>query len=91
LYPYLGLGIGLGVAAVALGVYAVAMRTRYHYTSSLTCPNCQRSFEYDWVPLASFSAVRLGRSRYLQCPLCHQWATFNVLGTRTGAEPHTHS
>jgi len=58
------------------------MRTRYHFTSDLVCPRCNRQFQYDWVPLASFSAVRLGRSRYIQCPLCKEWATFNVTGTR---------
>lgn len=75
------LGLGPAVLVAAVLIYVVAMRTR-HYTSTLTCPNCQRTFEYKWVPLASFSAVRLGKSRYLKCPLCNQWATFNIRDTR---------
>ena len=62
--------------------YVAALKTRHHYTSMLACPKCGRSFEYKWVPLASFSAVRLGTSRYLQCPLCKEWSTFDIRGTR---------
>jgi len=72
---------------MVLGAYGVAMRTRHHYTSRLSCPSCQRSFDYQWVPLMSFNAVRLGTNRYLQCPLCHEWASFNIMKTRVSSEP----
>ena len=74
--------IGPSVLVVVLVVYVFAMRSRHHYTSRLMCANCNRSFDYNWVPLASFSAVRLGKERYLECPLCHRWSTFNVWDTR---------
>ena len=74
--------LGPAILLVVLVVYVVALRTRHHYTSRLTCPKCGQSFDYDWVPLASFSAVRLGTSRYLECPLCHKWSTFNIWDTR---------
>jgi len=86
LYPLLSLSIGVGAVVGILAVYTVAIRTRLHYVSTLTCPHCQGSFEYNWVPLASFSAVRLGRSRYMRCPLCHEWATFNIMSTRKRAK-----
>ena len=67
---------------VAVVFYVGALRTRHHYTSLLACPNCNRTFDYEWVPLASFSAVRLGKERYLQCPLCQEWSTFNMRDAR---------
>ncbi len=76
--------VGPAVLLVVLVAYAAALRTRHHYTSVLTCPHCQRTFEYDWVPLASFSAVRLGKTRYLQCPFCHEWSNFEIWSTRIG-------
>jgi len=74
--------IGPSVLVVVVVVYLAALRTRYHYASTMTCPKCHRSFDYDWVPGASFTAFRLGRSRYMQCLLCHEWSTFDVLSTR---------
>ncbi len=74
----------LGLAAVVgvVAIYAVALKTRHHYTSVLICPRCGRTFEYNWVPLVSFTAVRLGTSRLLQCPLCHEWSNFEIWSTR---------
>ena len=80
--------LGPAILLVVLVVYVAALRTRHHYTSRLTCPKCGQSFDYDWVPLASFSAVRLGTSRYLECPLCHKWSTFNIWDTRI-VDPRT--
>lgn len=77
--------IGPVTAVVAILIYLFALRTRHHYTSILTCPHCKRTFEYNWVPLASFSAVRLGKSRYMKCPLCKEWATFDIWNTRKRA------
>ena len=84
---YLALTIGISVAAltVALLVYFGLMTSRHHYTSTLSCPKCQRSFDYDWFPFMSFSAARLGMSRYMRCPLCHEWATFNIWDSRKPA------
>ena len=81
------LAVGLAVPAAMVLAYLVAMRTRYHYSSTLKCPNCGRTFEYDWVPMVSFTAARLGRSRYMECPLCHKWAAFNIWDTRSRPSP----
>lgn len=75
-------GVSAIVVGVALVLYVFAMRTRYHYTSALACPKCGKGFEYKWVPGASFSAVRLGKDRYLRCPFCHGWSTYDVFDTR---------
>lgn len=77
-----GLGIGLGVIIVVFAIYVLALRSSHHYTSTLTCPKCKSTFEYKWIPLTSFTSVRLGTSRYLQCPVCHEWSTFNITATR---------
>lgn len=80
------LGLFVGLPILILGsvfvVYSLALRSRYHYTSSLTCPKCGRSFDYKWVPGASFSAFRLGKDRDLQCPLCKEWSTFDIRGAK---------
>ncbi|MGP8078811.1 MAG: hypothetical protein ACLQD8_00460 [Thermoplasmata archaeon] len=49
-------------------------------TVALACPHCRGSFDYEFVPGTSLTAVRLGRSRYMRCPLCRQYATFRVDG-----------
>ncbi len=79
----LALLIGPIVAVAIIVIYLVALKTRHYYTSDLTCPHCQRPFEYEWVPLVSFNTVRLGRERYMKCPLCNEWATFDIWSTRT--------
>jgi hypothetical protein len=71
------------VVAFAVMLYLVFPRIRgLHYTSRLTCPKCQKQFDYNWVPGGSFSAIRLGAERYLRCPNCHAWSTFDILATR---------
>ena len=75
-------GVSTIVIGVALVVYVLALRSRYHYTSALTCPKCGKAFEYKWVPGASFSAVRLGKDRYLRCTACHERSTYDVFDTR---------
>lgn len=76
----------IGAPVLIIGVvligYTLALRSKYHYTSRLTCPKCNQTFEYKWVPGASFSAFRLGKSRHLRCPKCHEWSTFDILDTR---------
>jgi DNA-directed RNA polymerase subunit RPC12/RpoP len=78
------------VVAIALIVYFVFPRVRgLHYTSRLTCPKCKQQFDYGWVPGGSFTAIRLGTERYLRCPHCHGWSTFEMLSTRVKKDKAT--
>lgn len=45
------LGAGLAVPVIVIVIYLVAIRTRHHYNSTLTCPNYHHTFEFKWVPL----------------------------------------
>jgi len=56
--------------------------------SHLDCPKCSGEFDYAFLPGGSFTSVRLGNSRYLQCPICHKWSVFNIWNTRV--DPKTH-
>ena len=60
------------------GSYGIVQRSR------LTCPRCHGTFDFEWVPGAALSAVRLGSRRYMACPLCHRWSAFDL---RAGLEP----
>jgi hypothetical protein len=60
----------------ALGSPGLASRVR------LDCPKCRQTFDYDFVPGASLTAVRLGTSRYMACPLCHKWSVFDLTTNR---------
>jgi len=72
------------VVAIVVIVYLVFPRVRgLHYTSRLTCPKCGKRFDYNWVPGGSFDSVRLATKRYIQCPSCHEWSTFEIVATRT--------
>ena len=77
----------IAIPAVSIGIaivlYIVFPRFGPHYTSKLTCPKCGKEFDYNWVPGGSFTAVRLGNKRYLCCPHCHEWSTYNIKSTRT--------
>jgi DNA-directed RNA polymerase subunit RPC12/RpoP len=68
--------------AAAVILYILFPRFGPHYTSRLTCTKCGKTFDYNWVPGGSFSAVRLGQKRYLRCPNCHKWSTFNIWTTK---------
>ena len=50
----------------------------HRWTRRLRCPNCQGEFDYELVPGGSFTAVRLGSSRYMRCPLCHRFGLFDL-------------
>ena len=77
------IAVPVGVALVAAIIYLMFPRIKgLHYTSKLTCPKCGKEFDYEWVPGGSFSSVRLGTKRYLRCPNCHEWSTFEILTTR---------
>ncbi|MGD0028805.1 MAG: hypothetical protein ABSC91_07685 [Candidatus Bathyarchaeia archaeon] len=67
---------------VAVILYILFPRFGPHYTSRLTCTKCGKTFDYNWVPGGSFSAVRLGQKRYVRCPNCHKWSTFNIWTTK---------
>lgn len=80
----------LGILASVVAIFAVSwfayvylrgrrLGTRgYVQRSHLTCPKCRREFDYDWVPGASFTSVRLVKGRYMACPLCHRWSYFDI-------------
>jgi hypothetical protein len=57
------------VGGVSVGI----TRTRH-----LTCPKCGGEFDYEFVPGGSFTAVRLGTSRFMRCPLCHKFSVFSL-------------
>ncbi len=65
----------------ALGSPGIVSRAR------LVCPKCRQTFDYDFVPGAAVTAIRLGRSRYMACPLCRRWSTFDLSSTRIPATP----
>jgi len=76
-------GIALLAVIVAVIIYLVFPRVGgLHYTSRLTCPKCGKQFDYAWLPGGSFSAVRLWTKRYMRCPKCHHWSTFEIWKTR---------
>jgi hypothetical protein len=60
----------------SLGTPGITSRSR------LTCPNCRKTFDFDYIPGASFTAVRLGKQRYMACPLCHKWGLFDLSENR---------
>ena len=83
--------VGIGTAVVLVVVlllYYLLWAPRSGYSGGLTqrsrlrCPKCGQTFDYDWIPGAALTAVRLGNSRYMACPLCGHWSTFNILETR---------
>ncbi len=58
------------------------------WSRRLRCPHCHQEFDYDFVPGMSVTALRLGTSRHMRCPLCRRWGTFpltrsNDAGTDT--------
>ena len=89
LSAWIGALIGVAVIVVLVVVFWAIARalnrksgnTGFVQRSRLTCPKCGRAFDYEWVPGAALTAVRLGSSRYMACPLCHKWSTFNIYDT----------
>jgi DNA-directed RNA polymerase subunit RPC12/RpoP len=80
---FLEVGIPVLLVIVAVIAYLVFPRVKgLHYTSRLTCPKCGKQFDYEWVPGGSFSVVRLWNQRYMRCPKCHRWSTFEIWKTR---------
>ncbi len=56
--------------------------------SHLKCPKCNSEFDYEYIPGASMTSIRLGDSRMLQCPVCRKFSVFNLRVTRVDAETH---
>jgi len=56
-------------------------------TLPLECPACGRSFNYDYIPGASVSALRLGGRRYMRCPLCGKFGFFDLRSPRLAGSP----
>ncbi len=90
--------LGLAIAAVVLVLLVVYYAWVYRRNSALgtpgvisrvrlTCPKCGGTFDLDYVPGAAVTAFRLGRSRYMACPLCHKWSTFDMTRNRLPVEP----
>jgi hypothetical protein len=72
--------VAIFVAMYALGLYRSRQKGTHGYVqhSRLVCPKCHGTFDYDWIPGGALTAVRLGRARYMACPICRKWSTFNV-------------
>ena len=90
----LGLLLAAVIVAALVAFYAwVYRRNRaqggggFVSRSRLTCPQCHQTFDYDYVPGASLTALRLGRARYMRCPLCHRWGVFDLASTRRPIPP----
>lgn len=73
------IAISIIVVTVAIILYILFPKFGPHYTSRLTCPKCGKTFDFNWVPGGSFTAIRLGQKRYMRCPNCHEWSTFNII------------
>ncbi|MGA8542855.1 MAG: hypothetical protein WB947_04860 [Thermoplasmata archaeon] len=49
----------------------------------MQCSKCGGTFDYEYVPGASLTALRLGNARYMRCPICQKFSKFPM----TGPEP----
>ena len=58
------------------------------WTRRLQCPKCHAVFDYEFIPGASFTAVRLGTSRYLRCPICRRFSVFPMSRTEVPGLAH---
>ena len=47
--------------------------------NTLVCPRCNGTFNYQFVPGASFTSLRLGTSRFMKCPLCGKWSVIKIV------------
>jgi predicted RNA-binding Zn-ribbon protein involved in translation (DUF1610 family) len=56
--------------------------------SHLMCPNCGLEFDYAWIPMATFTAIKLGKSRLFNCPGCGKPSVFNIVDTWVDPETH---
>jgi hypothetical protein len=49
-------------------------------TRRLLCSKCGGSFDYEYIPGASLTAIRLGNARYMRCPICQRFSVFKMTG-----------
>lgn len=91
---YLAVGVAIVIIALLIFFYVRVFRRNRALGSPgivsrarLVCPKCQLTFDYDFVPGAAVTAIRLGTSRYMACPLCHRWSTFDLSATRIPVTP----
>jgi hypothetical protein len=91
-------GVAIACVVIAAVLYAMILRRGRQagtrgvvQRSHLHCPKCDREFDYDWIPGASFTAVRLGTGRYMACPLCGKWSLFDVYGGIVARTPSSAS
>lgn len=89
-----GIAAALAVVVFLVAYYYWVYRRNSHLgtpgllsRSRLTCPKCSRTFDLDYLPGASFTALRLGHSRYMACPLCGKWSTFDLRERRPREAP----
>ena len=54
-------------------------------TSIVKCPHCDYTFNYEFIPSASFYSIRLGTQRIFRCPSCKELHSFNI--THFGMDP----
>lgn len=54
-------------------------------TAIVECPHCHYRFNYEFIPGASFHAMRLGKQRIFKCPNCKDLHKFNI--THFGNDP----
>lgn len=52
----------------------------------VTCPKCGKTFDYEFVPGGSLSAIRLGKYRYMRCRECGRWALFDITAGLSAAQ-----
>jgi DNA-directed RNA polymerase subunit RPC12/RpoP len=56
-----------------------------HYISKLTCPRCQKNFNFHWIPGATITSLIRRNYRVLKCPYCHTKSTYDIAATRVAA------
>ena len=59
--------------------------------SKLECVKCGYRFNYQFIPGASVTSVRLGAARYMRCPGCRRWGKFSLSSAGSDAGLPTYS
>ena len=54
-------------------------------TSIVECPHCHYRFNYEFIPGASFTSIRLGPVRIFKCPHCKELHNFRI--SHFGSDP----
>jgi hypothetical protein len=93
---YIGIGVAVALILFLVLFYLwIYLRNRSLGSpglvsrSRLTCPKCHRTFDFQFIPGASFTAIRLGTGRYMSCPLCHRWSFFELYRNQVPAGSST--